>query len=336
MRRRHAALLALGALVFLAGCSGTSGGLDPGVAHVESGPGETYFITFSVTNDVSEPFHDVIVYGYTLEGERVCTASFGTVQEGSATAETTCSRFPSLLVPEAAEMNESDFAEWNRWGPLEHKVDLYRGYESGHHQFRELTVRRGDAYGNEVGMALPPDERILSAAKCKQWTGDGDFSAIGDRPWLEEERRPPETTTTYGVRVENGTTRGFDRNDTYPVDGLTPAMAGALREVRTTNQSDAYRDLNETEYRRAIASLSNQSIGPNESVADAVAQVDGSVRRLDQSGVECWADPPVYEGWNGTIVTVHVEEDGQFWSITLLDRTRYAGPALADAARGNP
>jgi len=325
MGRRGLALLALILVTFLAGCSGTGFGLTPDVVEATPEDDGTYRVTFGVTGDGDVTFHDVAVYGYTLTGERVCSVPLGNLSQETATATTTCEAFPSLLVPDAREMNTGDFEEYDGFGYVEHHVMLYRGY-NGSHRFTEFATREEAAPGDGANATRLVDESTLSAGRCRQWTDDGNYSAVDDRPWFDRERRPPNTSGQRSVTVVNATnTSEAEEAYVYPESAVTAATEGAIGKHRKQNRSVTRVRLDEMEFDDAVSALE----GPSGDGATG-PEINGSVDRWNGTGVDCWAEPPQYEGTAGHEATVFVRYDGVVWKVTLRMRTEYSGPVRAE------
>lgn len=327
MKRRLAALLALLFVTLLAGCSGAPFGLTPDFVEASPGDDGEYRVTFSVTNDGGERFHDVAVHGYALTGDRVCSASFGDVDGGTARETTTCESFPSLLVPDAREMSRSDFEDYDGWGYVEHDVVLYHGY-NGSHQFEPFTRRHADARPDEVGRELPPNENVFRAAKCTQWAEGENLDAIGDRPWVEWERRPPNTSTSYGIEVENASDGSAERY-VYSESVATAGMVRAVREAQRGERPAASIAVEETEFFDAVAALAGQRVSNRSEISDAKPSIEGSVREWDWTSIDCWTEPPQHSGINGHSVETFVRYDGTVWRLELSVKERYSGPARA-------
>lgn len=323
-------LAALGALLFvfaLAGCSGAPFGLTPDVVEASPGDDGQYRVTLSVTNDGGERFHDVAVHGYALTGDRVCTARFGDVDEGTARETTTCESFPSLLVPDAREMSRADFEDYDGWGYVEHDVMLYYGYDDSH-QFERFTRRYADARPDEIGRELPPNESVFRTAKCTQWAEGENLEAIGARPWLEWEQRPPNTSMSYGIEVENASDGSGERY-VYPESVATTGMVRAVRETQRDDRFDPSITVNETEFYDAVTALSGQRVSNRSEIGDAERSIEGSVRKWDSKSIDCWTAPPQHSGTTGHSVEVFVRYDGTVWRLELSVKERYSGPARA-------
>lgn len=322
MRRRALALLAVALLTFLAGCSGSGFGLVPDVAEATAADDGSYEVTVAVTSEEGGTFHDVVVYGYTLEGERVCSVTFGNLTDETATATTVCESFPSLLVPNASGMERTGSGV--QFGYVEHHLTLYRGY-NGSHRFAEFTTRERATPRNESNTTRLVDESVLSAGKCRQWIDDGNFSTIGDRPWFDWDRRPPNTSVRHYVEVVNATnTTEAEEAYVYSESASTAATAGAIDEHRRENRSVTRTRLNETEFDDAVSALGDRST--NDATASSF---NGSVERFNGTGVDCWAEPPRYEGVAAHRITVFLRSDDQVWKLRLANRTEYSGPVRA-------
>jgi len=321
MGRRGRALLALVLVTFLAGCSGTGFGLTPDVVEATSEDDGTYRVTFGVTSDGDVTFHDVAVYGYTLTGERVCSGSLGNLSQETGTATTTCEAFPSLLVPDAREMDTGDFEEYDGLGYVEHHVTLYRGY-NGSHRFTEFTTREEAAPRDGANTTRLVGESVLAAGKCRQWTDDGNYSILDDRPWFDWERQPPNTSSERFVTVVNATnTSEAAEAYVYSESAVTAPTEDAIETHRERNQSVTRVRLNETEFDDAVSAIRGRS-GDDTTESG----IKGSVERWNGTGVDCWAEPPQYDGSAGHEATVFVRYDGVVWKVTLRMRTEYSGP----------
>ena len=333
MRRKALPLLALLLVMLLAGCISANEGLEPEVVDVSNPEGDTYRLTVDMTNEHDGTFHDVTLYGYTLNGERVCSAEYGNVTDATKTRTMTCTEFPSLLVPDAEELSEDDFDENPPEGGVSHAVKLYRGY-NGSHQFEWFAQRTASPGTKTIGRSLPPDEEVLAAGRCTQWARGEDLSAIGDSPWLDWERHPPRTTTGYSLTVRN-VTESRDQYG-YTAADVPERTVGRLETVSATNESSRSYELNESGYLEEVSVLADTAISNRSAVADIRDRIDGDVTRHDNTRIACWADRPKHVGETSYRIEVYVRYDGEIWLLELTGTEEHSGPARERDATATP
>lgn len=348
MDRRVLALLALLAVVPLAGCSyDTTIAVTPEVEGVDS-DGDGHRLQVAVDPDldnVDATVANVRVHGYDLDGELVCSAPFGDL-DARATRTLTCERFPSLLVADTSDRGRQ--VEVDDTSPFNDPPDLtvvsraalYRGHGNGSHHF-ELIVPRTDRNPDFTvadGRVVPTDARYQTM-QCRQWRDrrDGrDFDALADAPWLAWERHPPETGHLYTVEISNYS-RYADRGETERFD---PAPAGNTYErsalpdtlVSVLRTADRHRGdpvaLEEREFVAVVDGLAESEANATANTSAAMRAIRGRHHVYDNSEIDCHATPPQHGGERGTSVRTYVAFEGYTYHVVLRTRETVDGNAF--------
>lgn len=333
MKRKALPLFAVVLMMLLAGCSYASEGVEPEVVEVSHSEGDTYRMTVNMTSEYDSTFHDVRLYGYTLTGERVCSMGYGNVTDATKTRAMTCSGFPSLLVPDAEELSMSDFEDDPPKGGVSHVVKLYRGHNETH-QFESFATRQAGGGQRSIGRSLPPDEEVLSAGRCTQWAKGDNMSAVGDRPWLDWDRHPPNVSTSHSLTVRNGTESRDEYG--YTAAGVSARTAERLETVSTTNDSRRTFALNESEFLAEVAVLAGTNVSNRSAVGDVGGRIDGEVDQYDYTRIECWTKTPEHDGETGYEIEVYVRYGDEVWALELTVEEEYGGPARQRDAAETP
>jgi hypothetical protein len=315
-------------------CSPSSQWLEPEVLDVSNPGGETYRMTVNMSSRFDTAFHGVKLYGYTLAGDRVCSASYGNVSNTSKSRTMACSAFPSLLVPDAQELARNDFDQDPPLGSVKHQVKLYHGY-NGTHRFKQFTKRRARDDRESIGRSLPPNERVLFAAKCTQWARGGNLSAIGDKPWHDWERRPPKTNTRYYLVAYEDTTNRRTDDYVYPPANVSERTASRLKRLSANNDDGTY-DLNESEFLNEVSALADTTVSNRSAISDVADRINGDVSHYDKASIDCWRTPPQYDGETGYSVGVYARYDDHVWLLKLTGETELSGLARERDATETP
>lgn len=349
MDRRGIATLVLMALVVLAGCSyDTNVYLTPVVE--EADPADDGSYELQVTADVDlegtdGTFSSGRIDGYTLAGERACTARFGDLSEDE-TRTMVCDSFPSLVVSDTADRNETIPAEEGGAGPDAYDVQtiakLYYGDDNGTHRFETFTWlpdRRGQ-FTYEAGHPRPT-ETTLQTMQCGQWRkqeAGADFSALDGARWLDWEQRPPNTSRTYEVRLKNYThLQHLDRSDDVPLDQdeyvysseEAPPELGQFVRSATGTYGDQH-GIDRTTFYAIVSGLADQRVNSTENLSGAMSRIRGTADSYDNTGIDCRTNPPQYEDGRGKgqNAKAFVSDGEDTWVVDVRTRETYSGPAF--------
>lgn len=345
MDRRLLATVGLVALVALAGCSyDTTIAVLPEVDQVESS-GDAYRLQVTVNPDlgnVDEIVDDVEVNGYTLDGERVCSAEFGDVADRkNRTLE--CEAFPSLLVADTPDRGKEVGVESD--SPLSDPPDmtivpmasLYRGHWNGSHRFdvTEWLEGRTPGYNITDGRAVPT-AGILQTMQCRQWRYQRDgrgFSALEDAPWLEWELRTIEGGQNYRIAVANysrherqGWTDRFEidpEGNTYAESDVPTPLAMRIWRKNMHSSSSL-----QGEFRETVDGLSSAEVNASENLTAAMRGIRGRYERNVDTRVDCGPRPPRQSGERRETVETFVSVDGYTYYVRLKRTEAFEGDAF--------
>lgn len=313
-------------LVVLAGCSEATPGLEPGVERVAERSDGSYEVALWLAPTTDESYEDASVHVYSAEGRPICAASFGTVSGGRSNATVRCDGFPALLVPGAGG---GGVATTDVPDPS-HLVKGYVGFRNGSHDFETITTRTENPVRDGVGRSLPPSEEVFRVLKCVQWRRDANVSALDAPYWMYRDRAEPNTTRSYGVRVQNVSKSDRPRTRVHEPSALTGVVRRALVRTARADRRDGGAALNASAFYAAAGRLAGRQVSDPAAVRSLRGEVAGRVRAWNDTGVDCRSDPPRYVGSSGTAVTVRVRHDGALWRVTLRTRVRYSGVAVAE------
>lgn len=345
MDRRLLATVGLVALVLLAGCSyNTTIAVLPEVDRVGSSEGvhEVQVTVNPNLGNVDENVSDVVVNGYSLEGERVCSADFGDIADRE-TRTLECEAFPSLLVADTPDRGEdvepaSDSLLSSRPPyTIVPMASLYRGHWNGSHQF-DLAAwleNRTPEFNITDGRAVPTDG-TLQTMQCRQWRQqrDGrDFSALADAPWLEWELRTLEGEQDYSIGVSNysrhqqqGRTDRFDLeragNTTAESDVPTPLAMRIWR--KNVHSASSLR----SNFHEVVDGLSRAEVNASENVTAAMRGIEGRYRSHEDTRIDCRATPSRQSGERRETVETFVSLDGYTYFVRLKRIERFEGDAF--------
>lgn len=350
MSRKVLALAGIAALVFLSGCSyDTTLEVAPEIGDIESTGADQYRVDVTATLDssVDRTFSDVRVHGYSLTGERVCTARYGDIAS-SESKTMTCERFPTLIVSDTGDRGktvESSGLFSSRTYTVTGIAVQYMGKgPNGSHSYGTLEVvdgrpRKFDTERSE----LVPTGETLSTLKCMQWRRDRDganYSVIRDRPWFEWEQRPPETNRTYRILFRNYTKmERYNRTDQVDIDPETPvhSIRSIHPAVRRTLQSTAYprsNTINQTTFYEVIGNLSGQRVDSGTDLSTALQEIPGLAGEYENAAIDCYANPPRYDYDNGQWVKLFVNDGETTWLVHVRTEEHYSGRAFSTDTSG--
>lgn len=334
MDRRVLATVGVVALVLLAGCSyDTTIAVLPEVEQVES-TGDAHELRVTVDPDlgnVDEIVSDVRVSGYSLDGERVCSADFGDVADRE-TRTLECDAFPTLLVADTPDRGtevevESDSPFHSRPPyTIVPMATLYRGHVNGTHQF-DLAAwvdEPSREFDITDGRAVPTDEKLQSV-QCRQWRQHRDgrnFSALGDAPWRAWELRESGTDRSYRLAVSNYSKRAergqTDQFDLEP-EGSTYAESDLPKRLRLTLQVGEHSRAPTfgTRFTDVVDGLSGAEVNASENVTAAMRGIDGRYGTYEDRRVDCGPTPPQQTGDRGEYVETYASYGGHVYHVRL-------------------
>lgn len=332
MDRRLLALLGLLTLVLLAGCSyDTTIAVLPEVDRVDaSDDGHRLEVTVDPDlGNVDEVVSEVEVSGYALDGERVCSATYGDVAHRK-TRTLECETFPSLLVADTPDRGKN--VEPADESPLSGRppytivpmAALYQGRGNGSHHFGLAAWVDDPSPEFDVtdGRAVPTAEG-LQTMQCRQWRHrqDGrDFSTLADAPWRGWELRDGGTDRYYRIAVTNysshlrrgGTDRleGVPGDDTYAESELPPRLRMDVRVPDHRRASPRAADFN-----AVVDGLSSARVNASENVTAAMRGIRGRYVAEEAVQVYCDPSPPQQSGHRREYVETFATYEGDTYRV---------------------
>lgn len=349
MRRRALLAVACAGMMLLAGCSySTTTGVAADVTDVTERPNGGYELTVSAkVVGVERAFHDVRLYGYTLDGEHVCTTQLGKVDNtSSATME--CAELPSLLVPATrengtVEIEQGFFDTRPNEYYVRHNPARYAGFVDGTHRYTgfeafEWNPNPRDGYTVE-GERPVPSNATFESVSCHQWQDGRDFSELQSASWRHWDSIPAAQSPQHHVAVWNlskSENRGYDRipdrpetprgnaSRVYTADETPRPIFAA----RLDNRGYGTQPLSNKTLLLVLNGLSDSNITEMSDVPLAVETVDGYGDQYDNQGTYCQDGTPVYRGsWGYEAKITFLDSNVEHVAIVRA-KWRYSGPAV--------
>lgn len=339
-------------LVALAGCSyDTTIHVSPEVNTVESvGDGE-YELNVSVNPDlenIETTITAVRVDGYSLDGEEICSVTFGNLSDPE-TGTMQCEAFPSLLLvrtPDDGEQVtvETGMLSGDRIYTIQTGSLLYSGRTNGSHRFRQNVF---DGQGNrgttdEEGHVVPTEE-TYQTMQCKQWKdhrSGSNFAALDTAPWLDWERQPPDRSRHYKVIITNysrsealNQTGGFDvqpDGNTYPESEVPHLLHAEIRSLGDSHGTHS--SLTRREFYVIIRVLSDIRVNSTERLGPTMQQMRGQYGAYDNTVIECHANPPQHRYTRGEYLKTYVSWDGSTYHVHMRATETVSGRAFENVS----
>lgn len=349
--RRHALLMvALAAMTLLAGCSfPTSTGIAADVSGVSEQPNGGYELTVSASvAGVERAFHDVRLYGYTLDGDHVCTARFGTV-DNSSLSTISCSELPSILVPATREegtvhIDQGFFDTSPSEYYVRHNPARYAGIVEGTHRYK--TIRAFDWKPNPrdeytvEGDRPVPKNGTLESVSCQQWRDNRDYSELQTASWRQWESIPPTQTPQHAVKVWN---LSKSKNGGYSarVPGRPDVPRGnasrvyaweeiprPIKAARIGERGYGTQPLSNKTLLLVLDGISDSNVSSMTDVPTAVRTVDGYGGQYDDKQILCQEGTPVYRGSRGYEAKIRFLDSNTTHVAIVRAKWRYGGAAV--------